>query len=159
MKSYILQKSGETELKLNKEKTISINLGKNKKLNINIDNNLEKHLEFLGNKTYKLLEIVRKFLWLGKDIELYRKLQIYYAVFIPTILYGSEIWYNNIKNKKTYVKELNSVQRKIALALTGSYKTVNNEKLLDLIKICRLNEEAEIKNIFLNINKKDRKDN
>jgi len=52
-----------------------------------------------------------------------------------------------LKIKKTYFKELNSVQRKIALALTGSYKTVNNEKLLDLIKICRLNEEAEIKNM------------
>jgi hypothetical protein len=92
------------------------------------------------------------------DIKLKYKKKIYFSVFLPIISYGSEIWLDEIKKKKTYKKKLDKLQRSIILAVTGAYKTTNNIKLLKLIKINCICEEIEIKQRVKNVeNKREEK--
>jgi hypothetical protein len=73
------------------------------------------------------------------------------------MLYASEVWYEDIKEKVTYLKDLNALQRKMINAITGSYKCENTEKLLDLIKINNINEELLIKSKILEIEREEKR--
>jgi len=53
---------------------------------------------------------------------------IYGAVFLPRILYASEIWYEAVKLIKS-IKLLGSRQRKALLSITGAYKTTSSDAL------------------------------
>lgn len=170
----------EAELTINNEKTNFLNVSKSMKdvkiklrdkeivfsdsikyLGIILDNKLlwNKHMDYLKIKTFKIIEPIRKFIWLDKNIKLSYKLKIYFSIFLPTIMYASEVWYQDIFLKKTYLKKLDKLQRKVLNIVTGAYRSTNTEKLLELLKLCRLTEELEIKDKLQSFDKKLKKQN
>ena len=169
----------QAEVELNVKKTEILNLSKKrndveiemsgekvtfkqslKYLGVVIDDKLKfkAHLEHLYKKTAKLLECVRKMMWMNKETKIKYKKKIYYNVFLPMISYASEIWFKEMKTKKTYLNELEKMQRLIVRAITGCYKSTSKEKLLELLKINTIEEELTIKDATLEVDKDQRKE-
>jgi len=74
---------------------------------------------------FSRLKSIRKSEW-GVSAAL--SLLIYKAVYIPRILYGSNIWYPSAKNSDIKNK-MESAQRRVLIAVTGAYNTVSTRAL------------------------------
>ena len=75
----------------------------------------------------------------GLNIE--SKKVIYKQVYLPSILFASDVWASNLPN---YLKsKLSTIQRKALLAITGCYPSVNDKKLLQLLDLLEINKEIE----------------
>lgn len=105
----------------------------------------KNHIEHLEKKTDELINVTRRFLWMNSQMELHRKLAVYYRVFLPKLNYASQVWFPDIKEKVTYMRKLDRLQRRVILAVTGAYRATNRDKLDELIGVCKLSEELEIK--------------
>ena len=167
----------EAELELNLGKTDWINFSRTRdeiKLTVNekqvqfkeavkylgvmIDGKLlwRSHLNYLNKKITKLIETIRRLMWLSEDVKLEKKLKIYNAVVLPSLMYASEVWYEDIKSKTTYLDQLNQIQRKVLVTITRTYNSTNTQKLLNLINLCSLSEELLIKQNAINLSKEAR---
>ena len=76
-------------------------------------------------------------------------MEIYRAVFIPTALYGSELWHTELEIKK-YRDMLNRAQRVYLLAITRLYRTTSNRKIYRLLNTTSLELEVYRKQIQVN---------
>ena len=92
-----------------------------------------------------------------KDLSFNYKRKLYFSVYLPIMLYEYEIWSNILLKKSTYVDKLARIQRKFLIASTGCYRTVNNEKLLNLTNINRIDKEIEIIKLTKMYQKNERK--
>jgi hypothetical protein len=141
----------QAEVQLNLGKTEIMNLSKNKRnplsvkindrlveftnkvkyLGIVIDDKLlwREHLEHLKNKCLNLASCIRKLLWMNKNnVKLKLKMNLYYNIFLPMMTYGSQVWYKDIANKKTYIYKINIMQRRVINIITNCYRTTSTEK-------------------------------
>ena len=177
--SILKEWCSEAELELNMNKTEFVNFTRLRNINLQIaiegipvqlkdevkylgvilDHKLlwNKHVDHLTAKTDQLLNCTRRFLWWSRDTHLYRKLNIYSKVFLPKLMYASEVWYTDLKDKKTYVSKLNRLQRRIINTLTGAYRSTCTEKLYELIGVCELSEELYVKEQLKSVERERRK--
>ena len=153
------------EVQLNRDKTVymligrrrlklpltvegnSIKLAKSLKyLGVALNNSLswQTHLKHLQTKTEQIIVRVKKLAWMSQSIKLKDKLKLYNCVFIPTVSYAAETWFEEVKAKSTYTDQLNSLHHRFITALTGAYRCTNRQKLLKLIGVPELSGEIEI---------------
>jgi hypothetical protein len=130
-----------------------------KYLGIIIDKNLtfKQHLEHLEDKINKILVRINNLSYLKTDLELKYKKRIYYSVFLPTILYGSKIWFEKIEAKTTYLNKIRILQNRIIKNLTRVYKCTETRILFKLFKIVDVVDEIKIHLEIAEIAKDDRK--
>lgn len=81
---------------------------------------------------------------------------IYKSVFLPRIMYASEIWFPLILRKVTYRRILCSLQRSV-LMVTGAYKTTDSNKLLNLIGELNVEDEMILKEALITVKKEGRR--
>ena len=117
-----------------------------KYLGIVIDEKLlfKQLIEYLKSKNDKLIMRIKRMCWLNGNINMGRKMKLYFSVFIPNITYGHPVWYNSTYKKKTYLNDLNQIQNNILRAITGCYKNTNINKLLEIMKVIKLTDEMNI---------------
>ena len=60
------------------------------------------------------------------------------------LTYGFQIWYEDIREKKSYLAELRKMQRKILIALTRVYKRTSHQRLLKVLDLPDIESELEI---------------
>ena len=76
-------------------------------------------------------------------------MRLYWSVFLPTILYGTEtgdgVWWPAIKNKVTHTRRLVSLQRKVIRSICGAYRNASSAKLLEITNTIELDSEIEIR--------------
>lgn len=103
--------------------------------------NLRAHIEYLQKKLAKLTNATGWFLRSTSTLTLKEKLKVYPAVFLPTALYASEIWFAELEIKK-YKDMLNRSQRAYLLAITNLYRTTSNRKIYKMLNIISLELEV-----------------
>ena len=114
-----------------------------KYLGITIDDKLKfyQHIKQIEKKIEILIFRINKMCWLNKKLTLKLKMKMYKNLFMPIVKYGHKIWFNEIKNKVTYVNILIKTQRKILRIITGAYQSTNSEKLLELTDTINIIQE------------------
>ena len=65
----------------------------------------------------------------------------YHTVYLPTILYLSEIWAPGLTVSQT--DKLLAMQRKYLLAMTGAFRSTNRQKLMNLFEVLPIDRELE----------------
>lgn len=156
----------KTEFLLLGRKKIKIKLRNNpikqsnnlKYLGVIIDRNLtfKDHITHLVNKTNTVVTKINRLLSLNCDIELKFKKRLYSSVFIPMISYASSVWFDRIKEFKTYTDILRKLQRKVLICLTRAYKNTKHSNLLKVIGFIDVIDELEIINDVKKVIKRDR---
>ena len=154
------------EIKLNADKTEIISIGRTaveklrigeneiepkrflKYLGVIIDDRLKwrEHIDHLSAKTDRLLLRVIPTCWARGILKVRDKLRLYRQVFLPMMLYGHEIWFEEIKSKSTYIDRVIRLQRRVLRAIAGAYRNVNTDKLLELTNELPIDEELGILN-------------
>lgn len=167
----------QAEIGLNKKKTEVMSIGKKKIEEIEIENEKvsckdqmkylgiiidsrllwNKQIEYLNTKTDQLIIRIRGMCWRNQDLTLSQKMNLYKSVFLPIITYCSNIWYEMIRDKVTYLEKINKLQRKIIRIITGAYKNTNSRKLLEITNTVELTDELEIRRKLKDREKDQRK--
>jgi len=70
---------------------------------------------------------------------------VYHRVYLPTMLYLSEIWAADLSSTQT--DSLKALQRKYLLALTGAYTSTNKLKLMNLLGVLSIEKEIECQHL------------
>lgn len=111
-----------------------------------IDRNLNfnHHFSYIESKIDKMLDRIRRLIWMNSKIIIKEKMRLYHSVIVPTVIYAHQIWYIFIKNKVTYIDRLNRMQNKALRMITGAYKTTSINKLLEITGIIKLDQELQI---------------
>ena len=150
-----------TGLKLNADKTTAMWIGKkrvNEEIKLNGHNiKLQKEIKYLGvmlkrtmnwnshvklieqkhNKQVRLLSYVNH-LTGGLTIE--QKKTLYKQIYLPTILFMSEIWFDELTI--TQRSKLRSLQNSYVRTMTGAYSRTNSLKLLNLLGLLEIQEQV-----------------
>ena len=154
------------EIRVNEDKTEIISIGRStvkrlrigadeielkrnlKYLGIIIDDRLKwrEHIDYLAAKTERLLLRVISTCWSRGILKVKDKLRLYKQVFLPMMIYGHEIWFEEIRNKSMYIDRINRLQRRILRAIVGAYKNVNTDKMLELTGVLPIDDELKILN-------------
>ena len=108
------------------------------------------------SKTEKLLLRVIPTCWSRGILKMRDKLRLYKQVFLPMIIYGHEVWFNEIRNKSTYIERISKLQRRMLRAVTGAYKNASSSKLLELTKELPIEVELQIRSDTESLEKTER---
>ena len=103
-----------------------------------------RHLEHLEKKVELLLIRIRTYKWTKQELELQEKMKLYNNVFLPTITCAYDVWFNQIKCKKTHLNFLRKIKIKFVKAMTCVYKQTSNFKLLRLVSLVDIVDEVMI---------------
>jgi len=103
-----------------KIKYLGVMLDRNRKFN--------ERLKYIADKCEELYSRLRRITSADWGMIQATSGVIYKAVFIPRIMYASEIWGMAVKSKRA-IKLLGQKQREPLLSLTGAYKTVSTDAL------------------------------
>lgn len=101
---------------------------------------------------------IKRLNWINKNIELNQKMNLYHLIFKPMLCYGFIIWFNQIKNKSTYINELRIIQNLVLRSITGAYSKSNSNKLLEITNTIKIDQEMEIMIKYNDIDKIERKE-
>jgi hypothetical protein len=76
-------------------------------------------------------------------------IRLYHQVVLNAIItYGASVWYHRILQNKKLADNINSVQRKILMRMTGAYNTVSNDALTILLGVTPLHLEVVKRGVF-----------
>ena len=104
--------------------------------------NWRKHVDYLEQKNKSQILLINYVNNLsGSQLTMASKQTIYKTVYLPTILYLSEIWASDLN--KTQMERLCKMQRKYLLAMSGAYQSTNRVKLINLLQTLSIEEEIE----------------
>lgn len=101
----------------------------------------KKHLDYLEEKNKQQIRLISYVNHLSENLTIESKRTVYHTVYLPTILYLSEIWADELK--PTHLERLRGLQRKYLLALTGAYSSTNRVKLMNLLEVLSIDHELE----------------
>jgi hypothetical protein len=130
-----------------------------KYLGVVIDHNLNfnSHINHIKNKINLIISRINKMRFLKDDIEFRHRMKLYFNVFIPTITYGSRVWFKRINNKITYIEELRLMQRKFLKILHRLYRNTKNDVLISTMNVIDIIDELKLLDKSYVLDKKDRK--
>lgn len=116
-------------------------------LGIVIDDKLlwRAQIDHMEAKTERLLLRVAPMCWTNDILKVKDRLRLYRQVFMPMIMYGHEVWYEEIRTKVTYLERITRLQRRVLRAATGAYKTTSTSRLLELTNEIPIEEELRIR--------------
>ena len=115
------------------------------------------HIKHIDSKIEAMIERVRRFSWTHFDLEWKLKRRLYFSVFLPTIMYASPIWFDEVSRKRTYVEKIKRIQRRFIIAASGAYRCTPSAEIMSLLGVADAMDELRIAERCREISSREKK--